>query len=160
MRTTYTTALLASSLLALWSCGGDKSSSPEPVARAAMTFDCGAPSSCVPANSAMIEVTCPQKGDTLVPGDTVVMRWRANVGPGDFSSFIPWNKATGDSTYKSLAETSIPIGSSTDDNQCYSYSTVLPVDFAVGYASFRVTDYSPNIANLRSVVDSVLIVAP
>ena len=161
MRNAWQTVLVASSLLALWSCDSGTDPKPSTTRTTPMTVDCGAPSSCTPANSAMIELTCPQKGDTLLPGDTVVMRWRANVGTGDFTSFIPWRKSSTDSAYISAATVaSIEYSAADGDNQCFSYSAVLPSTMAAGFASFRISDYTPSIANLRSVVDSVLIVAP
>jgi len=172
MRTLISCTIL-SAALCLMACGSSSptsstsssssnKSSASATSRTAKTIDHGAPASCTPAASAKIEVTSPAAGDTLIPGDTLVIRWRSVTT--DFSGYIPQVSINNGTSYTELVTASILADASGAVNQCFSYQTIVPIDgsYTPGDTTnstviFRVKDYNSSQAAMRSAAPAVTV---
>ena len=179
-------ALRVLSLAAVYSliaCGGDKGTSADTsssstaassnsgvrTGKTPMTVDAGVPSSCTPASAALIEIVSPAKGTILVPGDTLIIRWKTIVA--DFQGYLPQVSVDGGKSWALPLDPAV-AGSVLADSkgaaaQCLSYTTIIPRDgsYSPGASDnasvlFRVKDYSSTQATMRDVSDSVTVLAP
>lgn len=147
-------ALILLSALAFVACGDDKGST-KPSVDSETKVDCGAPTSCEPAGGAEIEVTCPAGGETVQPGDTVVLRWRARVT--DFTGFVPQISLNNGQSYTELVSESI-LAEAAPEFQCFSYEVVIEDAWksAGNQAILRVKDYSSK-ATMRDAAPNITI---
>jgi hypothetical protein len=171
MRISYCGIFMAAAL-ALMACGDEDNGTNTPGTPTErevgkpMTVDAGEPADCTPANAALIEVTSPVKGTVLVPGDTVVVRWRSVVA--DFSSYDVYASVNGGQDWTQLnLDESVPKGSESDEAQCFSYTTIVPKDGSFtpdgednAALMFRIKDYSSTKAIHRDASDSLTVLAP
>jgi len=134
-----------------------------------MTVDAGLPADCTPANAANIEVVSPATATILVPGDTVVIRWKTLVA--DFTGYVPAVSIDGGKTWGTpldpVVTGSVPSQAQGAAAQCLSYTTIIPADGSYtpgdkenASVLFRVKDYNSSQANMRDVSDTVTILAP
>ncbi len=156
MKSKFLLTLSISLMATLLSCsdsGDEKKETTGP-----KRVDCGAPSSCVPADGALVEVTCPTGSEDIQVGDTLAVRWRSLVT--DFTGYRIQASTTGGAEYTELSTESIlPTGS--DDNQCLSFDVVIPSDGSLsGDVIFQIRDYNSSAADMRDASESVAIPAP
>lgn len=108
--------------------------------------------SCTPTNNRDIELLSPLRGDTLEPGQTVVIKWRARVD--DFTGFLPMISLDNSETFTPISQESVfAPGNPTTGDFCVEYSYTIPAD--MGYNNevwFRVKDYNDPSSAYRDQV--------
>ncbi len=145
--------------------GSDPGKDPNDPGRAPMKVDAGNPSDCNPSGDLLIEVTSPAATQKiLVPGDTLVLRWRSLVS--DFQGYIPLVSLDDGATWEELSAGSV-LPEASPEAQCFDFTILIPEDGSYTPEDkdntgvmFRVKDYSNTKPAMRAESARLTVVAP